>query len=41
MSIKESQNSSKKQFITGIVFAVLVSAFTAGLIYFLQVNNLK
>lgn len=40
MSVQKNKNSSAKQFAIGISFALFVIGLTAGLIYYLQANNL-
>jgi len=40
-NIQKTENNSKKQLPAGIALAFIVSAATAALIYFLQVNNIQ
>ncbi|HEY9885621.1 MAG TPA: hypothetical protein V6C96_00025 [Vampirovibrionales bacterium] len=40
MAVKENKNVNCKQTVTGIIFAGVVVALTAGLIYFLQTSGL-
>lgn len=40
MSVKQNKNSSAKQLVIGVSFALFVVSLTAGIIYYLQTNNL-
>jgi hypothetical protein len=41
MPVKESKNSNAKPVFNGILLAIIVSAATAGLIYYLEISGFK